>query len=390
MNSRERLLAAIQGKAPDYVPLSFMIFSALRAERKDWFGGLEAQLELGLDPVADLMSLAPSAPTGHSDAPGIPVRFPPDVTVRQWKDTASGARYPVLHKEYETPRGTLSVAVNQTDDWKDGDNVPLLDDYLVPRCTKYLVTGEQDLPALRHLLGPPLADDVRMCRELWKKGKQFAREKQVLLAGGWGVGADALGWLCGLGNAVMFAVDEPEFLDALLDVVSDWNRGRMELMLEEGLDLFIRRAWYEGTSYWSPGLFRRFLLPRIEQEVELAHQAGAAYAYILSVGGLQFADLLLESGIDVLIGIDPVQDHGMDMVALKSAVGLDVCLWGGVNGFVTVERGTQQQVRQAVRTALEALGPAGFILSPVDNVRDRSDAVWQNVLALRDEWKKVR
>jgi len=390
MNSRERMLAAVRGEAADYVPLSFMIFAALRAERQDWFGHVEAQIELGLDAVANMIGLVPGAPTGHVDAPGIPINFPADVTVRQWKESPAGARYPVLHKDYETPRGTLSVAVNQTDDWKRGDDVPLLDDFLVPRCTKYLVTGERDLPALRYLLGEPQPDDVQTCRQLWQKGKRFAEEKGILLANGWGVGGDALGWLCGLENAVMFAVDAPEFLDALLDIISEWNRRRMELMLEVGLDLFVRRAWYEGTSYWSPALFRRFMLPRIEQEVELAHEAGASYGYIMSVGGLQFADLLLEAGIDVLIGVDPVQDHGMDMAALRATLGTDVCLWGGMNGFVTVERGTPQQVRAAVRTAVETLGPAGFILSPVDNVTATSDAVWQNVLALIDEWKQVR
>ena len=390
MTSRERMLAAIRGGTPDYVPLSFMIFSALRAERDDWFGRIEAQLELGLDPAADMASLVPSAPTGHRDAPGVPVTFPADVSVRQGKRSPAGARYPILCKEYATPHGTLSVEVGQTDDWPYGDEVPLLDDFLVPRCAKYLVTGEADLPALRHLLSGPFPDDVRVCREHWRKAKQFAEKNSLLLANGWGVGADALGWLCGLQNAVMFALDSPEFLNALLDIIYEWNRRRMELMLEVGLDLFIRRAWYEGTAYWSPRLFRRFLLPRITAEAELVHQAGAAFGYIMSVGGLQFADLLLESGIDVLIGLDPVQDRGMDMAALKAAVGSELCLWGGVNGFVTVERGTKTQIRKAVRTALKTLGPAGFILSPVDNVRDPSDRVWQNVLALIDAWKKVR
>ena len=390
MTSRERMLTAIRGGRPDYVPLSFMLFAALRAERDDWFGHIQAQLELGLDAVADMSSLVPTALTGHSDAPGIPLTLPPDVNVRHGKRSPAGARYRLLWKEYETPHGTLSVEVQQTDDWPYGDDVPLLDDFLVPRCTKYLVTGEQDLAALRYLLGGPFAEDVQVCRQHWGKAKLFAQNNSLLLANGWGVGADALGWLCGLQNAVMFAVDAPQFLNALLDIISEWNRRRMELMLEVGIDLFVRRAWYEGTAYWSPRLFRRFLVPRITAEAELAHQAGAAFGYIMSVGGLQFADLLLESGIDALIGVDPVQDRGMNMSALKAAVGSEICLWGGVNGFVTVERGRKAQIRKAVRTALKTLGPSGFILSPVDNVRETSDRVWQNVLALIGAWKKAR
>jgi len=390
MTSRERMLTAIGGGEPDYVPLSFMIFTALEARGADWFGQIEAQLELGLDPAADLSRLVPLAPTGHADACGMPLSLPPDVTVRQWREKPTGARYPVLHKHYETPDGTLSVAVNQTEDWPYGESVPLLDDFLVPRCTKHLVTCEEDLPALRRVLSGPLPQDVETCRHYWQKGKEFARRRDLLLVAGWGVGADALGWLCGLDKAVLSAVDRPEFLAALLDIIYEWNLRRMEPMLEVEPDLFVRRGWYEGTAYWSPGLFRQFLLPPIEKEVELAHQAGAAYAYIMTVGGLQFADLLLEAGIDVLVGVDPIQDRGMDMGALRSAVGEEMCLWGGVNGFITVERGGPEEIRQAARTAVETLGPAAFILSPVDNVRDTSEEVWQNVLALVAAWKEVR
>jgi hypothetical protein len=67
-----------------------------------------------------------------------------------------------------------------------------------------------------------------------------------------------------------------------------------------------------------------------------------------------------------------------------------MALWGGVNGFVTMERGTQQQVRAAVREAMQALGPNRFILSPVDNVTGDSDQVWRNVEVLVETWKELR
>jgi len=67
-----------------------------------------------------------------------------------------------------------------------------------------------------------------------------------------------------------------------------------------------------------------------------------------------------------------------------------VCIWGGVNGFITVEKSSESNIDTAVRTALETLGPQGFILSPVDNVRDPSDPVWKKVLALIAAWKKYR
>jgi hypothetical protein len=390
MTSRERMLTAIGCGRPDYVPLSFMIFGALRARRRDWFGELQAQMELGLDPMADMTTLAACTSVGHGDARGVPVTLPADVEMRTRKEMPADARYPVLHKEYKTPKGMLSVAVNQTDDWIHGDTVPLLDDYLAPRCTKHLVTCEDDLPALRHLLSKPVPDDGGGCLELWRKGREFAERHGLLTAIGWGVGADALAWLCGFSNGVMMALDRPKFFAALLDIVSEWNRARTEFMLRARPDLFLRRGWYEGTAYWSPGLFRRFLLPRVKEEATLVHEAGAKFGFILMVGGLQFAPLLIEAGVDVLIGIDPVQDAGMRMGDMKRAAGGKMALWGGVNGFVTVERGTPDRIRAAVREALETLGPDGFILSPVDNIRDTSDEVWQKTLTMIEAWREFR
>ncbi|HUW55359.1 MAG TPA: uroporphyrinogen decarboxylase family protein [Planctomycetota bacterium] len=389
MNSRERMLTAIGCGKPDHVPLSFMIFSALRARSGGWQDFVDRSVELGIDPVVSLSGAAPSDGAEHSDAPGTPVHYAPGVKIREWRETSPDQRYPVLHKEYVTPAGTLSVAVNRTDDWPYGDHVPFLNDYIEPRAVKHLVTSPDDLPALRHLLAEPTDDDLRDYRAAWKEAKGFAAEKGVLLAAGWGVGADALAWIFGLTNAVMTAVDDPDFLDELLDVISDWNRRRMEVILDVGVDLFVRRGWYEGTSFWSPGLFGRFLLPRLQAEAELAHQAGAKFGYIMTVGANQFTDALLASGVDVVIGVEDVQDHGMDLAALKEKAHGKLALWGGVNGFLHIEEGTEDDIRKATAAALDALGPDGFILSPVDNIRDPSEAVWKKVLTFVDTWKET-
>jgi hypothetical protein len=195
---------------------------------------VEAQRELGLDAVVDLTTFAPlAAETGHADAPGLPVRFAPQVRTRQWSQIRQGHRYPVLHREYATPSGTLVVAVDQTDDWPYGSaasgdfRVPFMDDYLAPRCSRHLVQTRDDLAVLRHLLIPPSAADLEICRQAWERGRTAARKHDLLLAGGWGVGGDALAWFCGLQQAVLMALDQPEFFAELLGLIAAWNRPRM-------------------------------------------------------------------------------------------------------------------------------------------------------------------
>ena len=94
--------------------------------------------------------------------------------------------------------------------------------------------------------------------------------------------------------------------------------------------------------------------------------------------------------VDVLIGPDPVQGKGTDLKRTGEQLRGKMCTWGGINGFVTVEMGTKAGIDAAVREAIAALGPDGFILSPVDNIRDPSDETWENVLSLIESWKKYR
>jgi uroporphyrinogen-III decarboxylase len=403
MSSRERLLAALNCEKVDHIPLAFMLFTALNkrlgGERraKDPAAAIEAQVAMGLDTVVNLDFFSPYNETiGHADAPGIPVRFAEGVTTRERLVPASGSAYPVLHKQYMTPAGELSVVVNQTEDWPYGNLqdgklfVPFMDDYLAPRCTKYLIETLADLDALRHLLVPPTESDLNICRAAWDEGRILAGKHDLLLAAGWGVGGDALAWFCGLQNAVMMAIERPEFLAELLAIIAAWNKPRMQAFLDYGVDLFIRRAWYEGTDFWSPALFRQFYFPIIREEIRMAHEAGVKYGYILTSGSMLLHDMLLELEIDVLLGPDPVQGKGTDLQRMGEQLGGRICTWGGVNGFITIEQGTNEEIDDAVSEAIDRLGPDGFILSPVDNVRDASDDVWQRVLVLIESWKKHR
>jgi hypothetical protein len=99
-------------------------------------------------------------------------------------------------------------------------------------------------------------------------------------------------------------------------------------------------------------------------------------------------DYYSEAGFDVLIGIDPVQGRQTDMRAIKDGIGDRISLWGGVSGAVTVEQGTEKEVREAVREAIDALGPDGFILSPVDNITLDETQTWRNIAIFIDEWRK--
>jgi len=169
-----------------------------------------------------------------------------------------------------------------------------------------------------------------------------------------------------------------------------WNQQRMAVELAEKVDLFIYRAWYEGCDFISPKFFREAILPRLKNDVALAHEHGALFGYICSSGIVPLLDDYQEAGIDVLIGIDPVQGTHTDLAAIKKKAAGRICLWGGVSGAITVERGEEEEIRTAVRQAIATLGPEGFVLSPVDNITLDAPQTWHNVEVFIDEWKQRR
>lgn len=394
LSSRDRMLTALNGEAPDYVPCSFMLFAALRKRCADQPEFVERQLEMGLDAYVQLPMRSPRGnrtQSEHHDLYGLPVRFDPRVEVKNWREEPAGSRYPLIHREYVTPAGTLHTAVSQTDDWPHGNRVPLFDDYVVPRARKHLVTCPDDLPALRYLLTPPTDEDVAAFREDAQAAKSFAAERDLLVVGQWGVLFDAACWLCGIQDLMLMAMMSPSFVRDLLAILHEWNQRRMDVVLAEGIDLLIRRAWYETADFLSPATYRQLILPLLGEDVEQAHQAGAKLALITTASYTPLLDMYLESGMDALIGLDPVQDPRAEFALTKRKFAGRICLWGGVNGFVTVETGSPKQVRTAVRAAVRQLGPGGgFILSPVDNVTADGEPVWDNVAAFIDEWRACR
>lgn len=387
ISSRQRLLAALSCQPLDRVPCSFMIFGALKSRCKSYTEFVERQIEMGLDAFVQLPPRPPVVVNDYYNLHGLPVSHDPRVTIKEWLEDQPGESTPIMVKEYHTPGGVLRTEVRQTEDWRWGGHVPFLDDYLVPRSKKFLVTGPEDLEALRYLLIPLTVAEIVAFRAESEPALELAAQQDLLVAGGWGVGADLIGWIYGLQNMVFTIYDQPEFMHEMLDIIAVWNRERMQVMLDAGIDLYIKRAWYENCDFWTPATYRQFLFPILKADAELAHQKGAKFGYIITSNCMPLLEMFAEAGVDVLIGVDPA---AWNIAVAKQELGGKVCLWGGVNGHMTVEQGSPEEVQGEVRQAMEVLAPGGgFILSPVDNVRNDTPCSQKNVLALIDEWRRL-
>jgi hypothetical protein len=373
-----------------------MIFRALRLKCRDEYEFALRQAEMGLDTRLRLDDL--------------PVRFSPEVRIEQSVAPGQGGEPALLTRVYHTPAGDLTSTIKQIEGWPFGNHLPLFSDHITPRAIRHPVTWPPDLAALRYLLQPPDPKDVASFLDEAARRRRFADDHGFLLHGGWrgerwligedtdlvgvdyGTGSvvDTLMWLCGGTEPLMWSYDQPDFLRELIALVDDWNRSRLEIHLQAKPDVVFRRAWYEGTDFWSPRLYREFILPTLRRDVDLVHQAGASYAYIITTGMMPVADLILEAGVDVIVGVDPGMGKGTALAEVRQKLGGKVALWGGVSGPLVVEEGTEADVRAAIEEAMAELGSTGrFILSPVDNVREDTEQAWRNVALFVETWKAL-
>ena len=252
---------------------------------------------------------------------------------------------------------------------------------------KPLISGIEDLSPLQFLLYPTQDEQILQFQEEAGRAHDFSEEHGILLVGGWGVGLDMACWLCGIQNLTMLTIDQPTFVSQLLEMIHVWNMQRMQVILSAPVDLFIRRAWYEGCDFVTPKFYNNEILPRLKAEVELVHAHGAKFGYLITSGTKPMLDYYLEAGIDVLIGVDPIQGTYTDMPLMKNKLDKRICLWGGVSGSVTIEMGTEEQVRSETRKAINILGPTGLILSPVDNITLDTPLTWGNIDFFKEEWQ---
>jgi hypothetical protein len=386
LSSRDRMLQAINHREPDHIPLYLKWWERpfLSDKSQGWrnqFERADSVLHLGLEDTVGF---------------DVPRPMSEDVKMRVWKERPAGERWPLLFKEYETPKGTLRQVVRQTSDWPHGDDIPIFSDFLAPssRSVKYLVQEADDLEALSCLFRDPNDEEMEAFREGAERVREFAEERQILVECGMYseggresaiFGADALPWLCGFENVMRRAFRDPNFVRRLLEIVHEWDMRYLDALLELGfVDIIVHRGWYENADFWSPSQYKRFIEPYVSKLVDRTHRAGAKFCYIMSMKQMPLLGIMKEIDVDILYGLDPVQG-GTDLALAKKSVGDSICLCGGVNSAVTLNSGTPEEIRKAVTDCVKILAPGGgFILSSIDQIFE--DTPWKNIQILIDTW----
>lgn len=131
----------------------------------------------------------------------------------------------------------------------------------------------------------------------------------------------------------------------------------------------------------SPAMFRRMVKPRIKKLIETIKSKTRARVWFHSCGSVYYAVRdLIEIGVDIL---NPVQvaARDMDTARLKREFGNHLSFWGAIDTQQVLPFGTPAEVEAEVRRRLRDLAPGGgYVLASVHNIE--ADVPGENVWAM--------
>ncbi len=188
---------------------------------------------------------------------------------------------------------------------------------------------------------------------------------------------------------------DPPFAEALLDRFTDlaigfWDAflgavGDYVQVIGQGDDIGIQRG-----LYISPEMYRRLVKPRHQRLFGFIHSKTRARIHMHTCGSVvEVIPDLIEAGVDIL---SPVQRSAanMDLARLKADFGRDICFWGGAIDIQQVlPFATLEEIEAEVRRTMEIMAPGGgYVFFPTHNIQpdvtpDRIDRLYQAALRYR-------
>lgn len=165
--------------------------------------------------------------------------------------------------------------------------------------------------------------------------------------------------LIGMENYMIKLYQDPEFIHRVAAIVSEYSLKKVELLVETGLDVLIVEDDIAATNNLliSPKHFKEFINPYNRKLVDRAHALGLKVIRHSDGNLWSIMDDLIETGYD---GLNPLEPQaGMDLKKVKDAYGDKICLLGNIDCKELLPYGTPRQVEDAVKHAIDVAAPGG-------------------------------
>jgi len=186
--------------------------------------------------------------------------------------------------------------------------------------------------------------------------------------------------LRGMVPLMMDMVDDPKYVEELMDNIVDYQLGLIKNLANYDVDaIMFGDDWGQQKSLlFSPKMWRRFIKPRLKV-LFAAVKNSQKSIFLHSCGQVQsLIPDLIEIGLDVF---NPFQPDVMDIYEIKKEFGNDLTFYGGVSVQSLLPFGTPEEIKKTVKKLNKLIGQdGGYIIAPSHDIP--GDVPLNNILAL--------
>lgn len=173
----------------------------------------------------------------------------------------------------------------------------------------------------------------------------------------------------GLEHLLMDYIDNPQLAHDLARISVEYHKEIVAGVLEAGADgvIFEDDLAFNTNTMMSPAQFDEFIGPYLKELVDVAHEKGGKALKHTDGNLWPILDRFVDIGLD---GIHPLQpEAGMNLQDVKQHCGDKICLLGNISCTEVLVTGTEEEVEQAVKKAIEDAGPGGgYIISSSNTI----------------------
>jgi uroporphyrinogen-III decarboxylase len=275
----------------------------------------------------------------------------------------------------ETPGGPLhrAYATNQITTWE----------------TEVLIKTEKDFDLWERYSPVPVAADFTQIRAARERLGDRGILRSHPFSPGQGSPWQSFCFLVGTEQAIMMAMDSPDFVHHSLGVILDRTLAVTELWSGIPSDMVETGGGAGSNTVISPAMFREFCLPYDRKQHAALRAVGLKIVYHLCGGLMQMLEMVTVNGAD---GLETMTPPGMggdcDLREASRRAGAKLFFMGGFDQNAGFERGTPAIARRLVFECFEATKDhAGYICVPSDHFFFGDPA---NLQAFTDACKECR
>ena len=317
MNSRERILAALNHEEADRIPITDYLWTATAAR---WHQeGIPDDVTpaeyFGYENVAFDADTSPRFPVEIVDE---------DEEYVTLRDFYGGLRR--NHKDYSTTPEIFDFGVKDRDDWER------VKSRLQPGPDR--VDWEANWPARPYDEGnvflslrcTTASGGLAGCRKARADGKYVQYEAYV--------GIDKVQWYTGTERLLYAMIDDPEWVRDMIETDADLAIQQFEIMIDGGFEFdgahLVNDLGYRNDLLFSPRLYDELLRPTIQRLISHFKDQGLKVTMHSCGSVARLIPRFIEDGLD---GLDPLETKAtsMDLNELKRAYGSRLTLIGGID-----------------------------------------------------------